>query len=93
MQTGAKMLNQSFCQEVVLIGFIFTAIGIVLTCFGGYGVHHFGKIEAYIKENDAKQRIDELQIALTLAVEENAELVAKSTEKAVEENAKKTKKG
>jgi len=71
---------------------ILTMIGIFATAIGGIGSYFAGNIEAQEKDRIANERIDELQTALTISVEQNAELVKTFTKETVEETAKKQRK-
>ena len=71
---------------------ILTAAGIIATAIGGIGSHFAGRFETEEKDRIANERIDELQTALTISVEQNAELVNKFTKETVEETAKKHRK-
>jgi hypothetical protein len=76
------MYSQTFFQIL-----IFAGIG--LTAVGGIGSHFAGKAEADKKEQAAQERIDELQTALTMVIEQNSQLVAESTKETIEKEATK----
>ena len=67
---------------------ILTAIGLFTTAIGGVGTHVANKKEVRDREEDSKRRIVEVETAVKLAADRNADIIKEFTKEAMEESTK-----